>query len=227
MQPAPRLPIRTPAEYWSKRIIDIVIASAALALASPALALVALLVRLTMGKPVLFRQVRPGYLEKSFAICKFRTMSEAVDQQGFPLSDRERLSALGAFLRRTSLDELPELWNVLRGDMSLVGPRPLLVEYLPRYTAEQRRRHLVRPGITGVAQICGRQDITFSRRIELDNWYIDNCSLWLDLSILVRTVGRVVAGSGVRSGQDVSIVDDLGAPGNNGHAPTPFDHVNS
>jgi lipopolysaccharide/colanic/teichoic acid biosynthesis glycosyltransferase len=139
-------------------------------------------------------------------------MRNAVDAQGQSLPDMERLDPLGAFLRRTSLDELPELWNVLKGDMSLVGPRPLLMEYLPRYTTEQRRRHLVRPGITGLAQISGRQDIAFSRRIELDNWYIDHYSLSLDVSVLVRTLGQVITGSGVRSGQEVCKVDDLSAP---------------
>jgi lipopolysaccharide/colanic/teichoic acid biosynthesis glycosyltransferase len=211
----------------SKRLLDIAGAASALLLLSPLLAAVALAVRLFLGRPVLFRQTRPGYLEKPFIIYKFRTMREAVDSQGLPLPDGERLQPLGTFLRRMSLDELPELWNVLRGDMSLVGPRPLLMEYLPRYTAEQRQRHLVKPGITGFAQICGRQDITFSRRIEFDNWYVHNCSLRLDLSILVKTLAYVIAGSGVRSGQDVSKVDDLSAPANSGHAPTPFDHTAS
>jgi lipopolysaccharide/colanic/teichoic acid biosynthesis glycosyltransferase len=153
-------------------------------------------------------------------------MHDWKDSEGRLLPDRERLSRLGTLLRRTSLDELPELWNVLQGDMSLVGPRPLLVEYLPRYTPTQRRRHLVRPGITGVAQVCGRQDITFSRRIELDNWYIDNCSLWLDLSVLARTAAHVISGAGVRSGQDVSLVDDLNPPDSH-NASTPFNHTAS
>jgi lipopolysaccharide/colanic/teichoic acid biosynthesis glycosyltransferase len=154
-------------------------------------------------------------------------MREALDSLGVPLPDGARLHPFGAFLRRTSLDELPEFWNVLRGDMSLVGPRPLLMEYLPRYTAEQRQRHLVKPGITGLAQISGRQDITFSRRIEFDSWYVHHASLCLDLSILLRTSWRVVVGSGVQSGQDVSTVDDLNAPDDKAHAPSSLDHTAS
>jgi lipopolysaccharide/colanic/teichoic acid biosynthesis glycosyltransferase len=204
-----------------KRVFDIVGAALLLVLFSPLLAVVALAIRVRLGAPVLFRQTRPGYLEEPFDICKFRTMRKAEDPLGNPLPDMERLDPLGAFLRRTSLDELPELWNVLKGEMSLVGPRPLLMEYLPRFTAEQRRRHLVRPGLTGLAQISGRQDIAFSRRIELDNWYIDHYSLWLDMSVLLRTLVQVITGSGVRSGQDVSKVDDLNAPHNSSHAPTP------
>jgi lipopolysaccharide/colanic/teichoic acid biosynthesis glycosyltransferase len=204
-----------------KRVFDIVGSALLLALFSPVLAFVALAIRLRLGSPVLFRQTRPGYREEPFAICKFRTMRHALDSLGNPLPDAERLDLLGAFLRRTSLDELPELWNVMKGEMSLVGPRPLLMDYLPRFTAEQHRRHLVRPGITGLAQISGRQDITFSRRIELDNWYIDHYSLSLDVSVLFRTLLHVITGSGVRSGQDVTIVDDLSAPHTSSHAPTP------
>lgn len=210
-----------------KRCFDAVSAAVLLVGLGPLLAFIALVVRCTMGPPILFRQVRPGHHERPFTLFKFRTMTGLVNACGCLLPDQERLTRLGRFLRKTSLDELPELWNVLRGDMSLIGPRPLLTEYLPRYTAEQHQRHVVRPGITGLAQICGRQDITFGRRIELDNWYVHNCSLWLDLFILVKTLAYVVAGSGVRSGQDVSEVDDLNAPGNSGHAPTPFDHTAS
>jgi lipopolysaccharide/colanic/teichoic acid biosynthesis glycosyltransferase/glycosyltransferase involved in cell wall biosynthesis len=204
-----------------KRGFDIVTAALLLLLFSPVLAVVALAIRLRLGAPVLFWQTRPGYLEEPFDICKFRSMRNAVDPLGNPLPDLERLDRFGAFLRRTSLDELPELWNVLRGEMSLVGPRPLLMEYLPRFTTEQHRRHLVRPGITGLAQISGRQDITFSRRIDLDNWYIDHYSLPLDLIVLLRTLVQVITGSGVRSGQDVSKVDDLSTPHKSSHAPTP------
>ena len=210
-----------------KRAFDIFAALLLLVSTVPLQLLVAAIIWLTMGRPILFRQVRPGYHERPFTLFKFRTMTGEVSTNGCLLPDHERLTNLGRFLRKTSLDELPEFWNVLLGDMSLVGPRPLLMEYLSRYTVEQRERHLVKPGITGLAQIRGRQDITFSRRIELDNWYVRNCSLWLDLSILVKTVAYVIAGSGVRSGQDVSIVDDLNAPGNSGHAPTPFDHTAS
>jgi len=211
-QPASRLQVRTPAEYRAKRIIDIVIASAALVVASPALAIAALLVRLNTGKPVLFRQVRPGYHEKPFTIYKFRTMREALDPRGLPLPDGERLHPLGAFLRRTSLDELPELWNVLRGDMSLVGPRPLLPEYLPRYTAFQRRRHEVRPGITGWAQVNGRNDLTWEQKFELDVWYVDHWSLWLDARILWMTVRKVVCGEGISQEGHATMPEFMGSP---------------
>ena len=214
-------------QRFGKRLLDLLITLPLLILVSPLMSLIWLCSLLFMGRPFWFRQSRPGFREKPFTIYKFRTMHDLKDSQGRPLPDGQRLNRFGAFLRRTSLDELPEFWNVLRGDMSLVGPRPLLMEYLPRYTEEQRQRHLVKPGITGLAQIRGRQDITFSRRIELDNWYVHNCSLWLDLSILVKTLAYVVAGSGVRSGQDVSKVDDLHALDNSGHAPTPFDHTAS
>jgi lipopolysaccharide/colanic/teichoic acid biosynthesis glycosyltransferase len=191
-QPASRLQVRTPAEYRAKRIIDIVIASAALVVASPALAIAALLVRLNTGKPVLFRQVRPGYHEKPFTIYKFRTMREALDPRGLPLPDGERLHPLGAFLRRTSLDELPELWNVLRGDMSLVGPRPLLMRYLPFYTEEERIRFAARPGITGWAQVNGRNEASWDDRLRKDIWYIRNRSFLLDIKILWMTAVKVV-----------------------------------
>ena len=210
-----------------KRLLDLLVTIPLLIFLSPLMLIIGLCSLLFMGKPLLFRQSRPGFREKSFTIYKFRTMHDLRDSQEDLLPDGQRLNRFGTFLRRTSLDELPELWNVLRGDMSLVGPRPLLMEYLPRYTAEQRQRHLVKPGITGLAQICGRQDITFSRRIELDNSYIDNYSLWFDLSVLVKTIAQVIAGSGVRTGQNVSTVDDLNPPDNSGHAPTPFDHTAS
>ena len=214
-------------QRFGKRLFDLLVTVPLLILLSPLMLIIALCSFLFMGKPLLFRQVRPGFREQPFTIYKFRTMHDLKDSQGRLLPDGQRLNRFGTFLRRTSLDELPELWNVLRGDMSLVGPRPLLMEYLPRYTPEQRRRHLVKPGITGLAQICGRQDITFSQRIELDNWYIDNYSVWLDLSVLAKTVAQVIAGSGVRTGQDVSIVDDLNAPGSSDHAHTPLDHTAS
>jgi lipopolysaccharide/colanic/teichoic acid biosynthesis glycosyltransferase/glycosyltransferase involved in cell wall biosynthesis len=206
--------------WMLKRAFDAVNAALLLALFSPLLAAVALATRLRLGSPVLFRQTRPGYLGKPFDICKFRSMRNALDLLGNPLPDIERLDPFGAFLRQSSLDELPELWNVLRGEMSLVGPRPLLMEYLPRFNSEQHRRNLVRPGITGLAQISGRQDIALSKRIELDNWYIDHYSFSLDVSILLRTLLKVVAGSGVRSGQDFSKMDDLSAPHHSSHAPT-------
>lgn len=211
----------------AKRAIDVVGAASGLVLFAPLLVGVALAVRVLLGCPILFRQLRPGYLERPFTIYKFRTMREAADRFGRQLPDGERLLPLGTFLRKTSLDELPELWNVLRGDMSLVGPRPLLMEYLPRYTAEQHQRHLIRPGITGLAQISGRQDIAFSRRIELDTWYVHNWSFRLDLSILAKTLIHVIAGSGVRSGQNVSDVDDLSAPNKSSNVTSPFNNITS
>jgi lipopolysaccharide/colanic/teichoic acid biosynthesis glycosyltransferase len=164
----------------------------ALAVLSPILAAVALAVRLSIGRPVLFRQTRPGYLEKPFVIYKFLTMREAVDSQGISLPDGERLHPLGNFLRRTSLDELPELWNVLRGDMSLVGPRPLLMKYLPFYTDEERIRFTVRPGITGWAQVNGRNEASWDDRLRHDVWYVRNRGFLLDIKVLWMTVVKVV-----------------------------------
>jgi len=193
-----------------KRLFDFLVALAALLLLSPILLVLAVAVRLTMGSPIFFRQVRPGHKAKPFSVVKFRTMNDARDAKGELLPDPQRLTGLGRFLRRFSLDELPQLWNVLRGEMSLVGPRPLLMEYLDRYTPQQARRHDVRPGITGWAQVHGRQDIPFSRRLELDVWYVDHRSFWLDLKILFLTVLHAAGSRGVRSGQDVGEVDDLG-----------------
>ena len=193
-----------------KRGLDVSAAAAALIVFAPLMAILAILIRRRMGRPVLFCQVRPGQHGRLFALYKFRTMTDARGPDGRLLSDAQRLTALGRFLRKTSLDEVPQLWNVLRGEMSLVGPRPLLVEYLDRYTPEQARRHEVPPGITGLAQINGRQDIPFSRRLKLDVEYVDRWSLGLDARILLATVFRVFQRSGVRPGQDVAEVDDLG-----------------
>ena len=179
-----------------KRLFDVLVAGVGLSLLAPLLA-AALAVRLWLGAPVLFRQVRPGRNGRPFVLYKFRTMRDAVDQHGDPLPDADRLTRLGWFLRSTSLDELPELWNVLRGDMSLVGPRPLLMEYLPLYTPEQARRHRVRPGITGWAQVNGRNALTWDERLALDVWYVDNRSLRLDLRILLLTVWQVFARVGI------------------------------
>jgi sugar transferase EpsL len=179
-----------------KRLFDIVMSLLTLLLLSPVLLVVALLVRWRMGSPVLFRQQRPGLHGRPFEMVKFRTMLPekpgASDQD-----DRHRLTSLGAWLRRTSLDELPELWNVLRGEMSFVGPRPLLMEYLPLYTPEQARRHEVRPGITGWAQVNGRNDIAWDAKLAFDVWYVDHQSFWLDLRILALTLLKVVTGEGV------------------------------
>ena len=180
-----------------KRVIDVAGASAALVVLSPLLALVALLVRMRMGTPVLFRQERPGLGGRPFVMTKFRTMTDQRGADGELLTDRERLTALGRWLRRTSIDELPELLNVVRGDMSLVGPRPLLMAYLPLYTAEQARRHEVRPGITGWAQVNGRNAMTWEEKFAYDVWYVDHRCTRLDLEILLRTIAEVFAGRGV------------------------------
>jgi lipopolysaccharide/colanic/teichoic acid biosynthesis glycosyltransferase len=181
----------------SKRLLDVVVAGAGLLLASPVLLAGMGLVRLRMGSPILFRQQRPGLHGRSFELIKLRTMRADVDQRGCPLPDAERLTALGRFLRSTSIDELPQLWNVLRGEMSLVGPRPLLLEYLPLYTPRQARRHEVKPGITGWAQVNGRNALSWEEKFELDVWYVDNRSFLLDLRILVRTALEVARRAGV------------------------------
>ena len=184
-------------ESMLKRLLDIVGAFLALVALSPVLLLVAALVRVKLGKPILFRQKRPGLQGSPFIMRKFRTMLDAVDEHGNALPDEQRLTSFGRLLRSTSLDELPELWNVLRGDMSLVGPRPLLMEYLPLYSREQARRHAVRPGITGWAQINGRNALGWDEKFALDVWYVDNQSFWLDVKILWRTVRQVFLRKGI------------------------------
>ncbi|HEX3157079.1 MAG TPA: sugar transferase [Gemmatimonadaceae bacterium] len=181
----------------AKRFADVAIAGVALVILSPVLAMVALVVRWRLGTPVLFRQARPGLHGQPFTMYKFRTMRDAVDAHGRALPDAERLTRLGGLLRSTSLDELPGLFNVLRGDMSLVGPRPLLVEYLPLYTPEQARRHEVRPGITGWAQVNGRNALSWDEKFALDVWYVDNRSFMLDLRILLLTVKKVFVREGI------------------------------
>lgn len=176
-----------------KRLLDIVIASSALVLLSPVYALVAYKVKKNLGSPVLFRQVRPGLHGKPFEMIKFRSMKDALDVEGNPLPDSERLTPFGKMLRATSLDEMPELWNVIKGEMSIVGPRPLLMEYLPLYNSEQAKRHNVRPGITGYAQVNGRNAISWEKKFELDTWYVNNQSLWLDFKIMLKTVKKVLA----------------------------------
>jgi lipopolysaccharide/colanic/teichoic acid biosynthesis glycosyltransferase len=180
-----------------KRLLDVLGAATALAVTSPVQGLAAVAVRKSLGSPVVFRQQRPGLGGKPFTLLKFRTMLDARDSSGRALSDAERLTPLGRRLRAASVDELPELWNVLRGDMSLVGPRPLLMEYLDRYTPEQARRHEVRPGITGWAQANGRNALTWEQKFDLDVWYVDHVSLRLDLRILWRTVRAVVSREGI------------------------------
>lgn len=176
-----------------KRLLDIVIASSALVLLSPVYAFVAYKVRKNLGSPVLFRQVRPGLNGKPFEMIKFRSMKDAVDAQGNPLPDSERLTPFGQMLRSSSLDEMPELWNVIKGDMSIVGPRPLLMEYLSFYNEQQAKRHNVRPGITGYAQVNGRNAISWEKKFELDTWYVENRSLWLDFKIMLKTVQKVLS----------------------------------
>ncbi|WP_375037421.1 sugar transferase [Acinetobacter sp. RW6] len=176
-----------------KRLLDITIASIALILLSPLYLYVAYKVKKNLGSPVLFRQVRPGLNGKPFEMIKFRTMKDAIDIQGNPLPDSERLTSFGKMLRSTSLDEMPELWNVIKGDMSIVGPRPLLMEYLPLYNKEQAKRHEVRPGMTGHAQVNGRNAIGWEEKFKLDTWYVENRSLWLDFKIMLQTVKKVIA----------------------------------
>ncbi len=198
-----------------KRIFDLLLAVPALIFLTPFLLCIAVLVWVNLGRPILFRQVRPGLHGKPFTIVKFRTMIDSRGKNGKILKDSERLSGLGRFLRATSLDELPELLNVIKGDMSLVGPRPLLMQYLDRYTPEQMRRHDIRPGITGWAQVNGRNLIYFSKRLKLDIWYIDNLTFILDFKILIFTVIDVFRSKGVVVDQDVHEIDDIGLYGKN------------
>lgn len=180
-----------------KRLFDVLLAGLLLVLLSPLMVSIAIVIRVTMGSPVLFRQWRPGLNERPFEMLKFRTMTNEKDDSGNLLPDAVRLTRLGRFLRRTSLDELPELINVLRGDMSFVGPRPLLMRYLPYYSDEERLRHTVRPGITGWSQVTGRNDLPWDERLQRDIWYVKNRSLWLDLRILLMTIGSVLKARGV------------------------------
>jgi sugar transferase EpsL len=180
-----------------KRALDLALVIVAMPLWLPVLAVLAVLVRIRIGQPVLFRQRRPGFLGAPFEMVKLRTMTNDRDGSGSLLPDADRLTPFGRWLRATSLDELPELWNVIRGEMSLVGPRPLLMEYLPLYDAEQARRHDVRPGVTGWAQVNGRNAIRWEEKFRLDSWYVDHRSLWLDLRILLLTLLRVVRRQGI------------------------------
>lgn len=180
-----------------KRFFDLLLTVPALILLSPVLAALSLLARVKLGTPIFFRQLRPGLHGKPFTMVKFRTMTDARDASGVLLPDADRLTAFGKFLRSASLDELPELWNVVKGDMSLVGPRPLLMQYLDRYTPEQARRHEVRPGVTGWAQVNGRNAISWEEKFKLDVWYVDHLTFWLDLKILWLTVRKVLRSEGV------------------------------
>ena len=187
----------------AKRAFDVLVSLCGLIVAGPVLLVVALLVRVFLGSPVLFRQQRPGLNAKAFEILKFRTMTDAVGADGALLPDKDRLTAFGRFLRSSSLDELPELWNVLKGEMSLVGPRPLLMEYVPLYDETQMRRHNMRPGITGWSQVNGRNAIGWDEKFALDVWYVDNQSMLLDLKILVMTVASLVRREGINASENV------------------------
>lgn len=188
-----------------KRLFDIIASIVALILLSPAMALIAWQIHRKLGSPILFRQVRPGLDGKPFQIVKFRSMRAATDDMGQLLPDADRLTPFGRYLRSSSLDELPELWNVIKGDMSLVGPRPLLMEYLSLYCPEQYRRHKVRPGITGWAQVNGRNSLTWEDKFKLDVWYVDHRSFWLDLAILFLTVGKVLKREGISAKGDATM----------------------
>ena len=188
-----------------KRLFDVVLAFIGLILLSPVLLIVSLLVRVKLGGPVFFTQVRPGLNGKPFKMIKFRTMKNSVDKSGNLLPDAERMTDFGRLLRSTSLDELPELWNVLKGDMSLVGPRPLLMQYLALYSREQNRRHEVKPGVTGWAQVNGRNSLSWDDKFKLDTWYVDNRSLLLDVKILFLTVKKVIARDGISQVDNVTM----------------------
>lgn len=188
-----------------KRVFDLIVSVFALVALLPVLLVTAILVRVKLGSPIFFRQTRPGRDGKPFKMVKFRTMLDAFDKQGNPLPDQVRMTSFGGFLRATSLDELPELWNVIKGDMSLVGPRPLLMEYLSLYSEEQFRRHSVRPGVTGWAQVNGRNAISWEDKFKLDVWYVDNQSIWLDLKILFLTAKKVLVRDGISGEGEVTM----------------------
>lgn len=193
-----------------KRLLDIIIASVALILLSPLYLYVAYKVRKNLGSPVIFRQVRPGLNGKPFEMIKFRTMTDERDEQGNLLPNEQRLPKFGKMLRATSLDEMPELWNVIKGDMSIVGPRPLLMDYLPLYNEGQAKRHNVRPGMTGHAQVNGRNAISWEKKFELDTWYVENQSIWLDFKIMFQTVKKVLVKEGINQSEEVTMTRFLG-----------------
>ncbi|SRR6266550_6493563 len=193
-----------------KRLLDVFLGGVALLLLAPLIAMIALVIWLAMGRPVLFRQVRPGFKARSFVLLKFRTMNYLCDAQGRPLPDAERLTSLGKLLRRLSLDELPQLWNVLRGDMSLVGPRPLLMDYLERYSPDQARRHEVKPGVTGWAQVNGRNALSWEQKFKLDVWYVDHQSLCMDLRIMFRTFWKALKRDGINQPGQATAEEFLG-----------------
>jgi lipopolysaccharide/colanic/teichoic acid biosynthesis glycosyltransferase len=195
---------------WGKRLLDVLLSTMALLILSPVLLSLVLLVRIKLGSPILFRQTRPGLHGRPFTVNKFRTMTDARDTQGQLRPDAERLTRFGRFLRSTSLDELPELINVLKGEMSLVGPRPLLMQYLERYTVEQARRHEVRPGITGWAQINGRNALTWEQKFEYDVWYVDHVSLRLDVKIMALTIWKTLKREGISQPGQATMSEFMG-----------------
>ena len=193
--------------HWGKRLLDLCLTLAAFLLLLPVMGVIAIIVRLKLGTPVLFRQQRPGLHGEPFTLYKFRTMTDERDKEGNLLPDSRRLTPLGSFLRRSSLDELPELWNVLRGEMSLVGPRPLLMKYMPYYTEHERKRFSMLPGITGWAQIKGRNNLGWDERLALDVWYVENCTLYLDLKILFQTAWKALYGEDVQVSPSSTMMD--------------------
>lgn len=199
-----------------KRVIDMLLSAIALLVLLPIFFILAVLVRVKLGSPVFFSQERPGRDEKVFRMYKFRSMTDRRDEHGELLSDEERLTHFGAMLRATSLDELPELWNIFKGDMSIVGPRPLLVKYLPRYNERQRRRHQVRPGLTGWAQVNGRNAISWEQKFEYDVEYVERESFWFDMKILLMTVGKVLRRSGINQEGSATMEEFLGSETNGG-----------
>lgn len=198
-------------EKYIKRPVDFILSLLALIVLSPILLIVAVLVRIKLGSPVIFKQQRPGLNGEIFNMYKFRTMTDERDENGELLPDEERLKEFGKKLRSTSLDELPELWNIVRGDMSLIGPRPLLVKYLPRYNAHQARRHEVRPGVTGYAQVNGRNSITWEKKFDLDVEYVDNLTFWRDVQIILKTLKTVLMREGISSDSSVTMEEFAGS----------------
>lgn len=197
---------------WGKRTLDLIVVMVLAPIVLPVVGLAALLVRFRMGTPVFFRQIRPGYNSHPFQVVKFRTMTQERDQQGAPLPDEKRLTGLGVLLRRFSIDELPQLWNVFRGDMSLVGPRPLLMRYLERYNKEQARRHEVRPGITGWSQVNGRNAISWEQKFALDVWYVDHVSFYLDIMILLKTAQKTIISQDISQPGHATAEEFWGSP---------------
>lgn len=199
-----------PYEMFVKRPLDCILALGALVVLSPILVITAILVRTKLGSPVLFTQERPGRDEKTFKLFKFRTMTDERNENGELLPDEERLTSFGKMLRTTSLDELPELWNIIKGDMALVGPRPLLVKYLPRYSPEQHRRHEVRPGLTGYAQAHGRNAVTWEDKFKMDVWYVDHLTFKTDVGVIIDTVKAVLKREGISGGGEATMSEFLG-----------------